>query len=248
MRSSPPGWQTRFLPSEVKATTPATCLMSSCLPGQRRPSLMALDRRHAGPSGRPEQACRPRRPRPRPPPPPPPPPPPVRRKHALAGGSVELGRSRRCGSSLSASLSFQCPLKSTPAGGACASFSLAHAARHTNVMSDDAAACRNLIMKPATGGISPNQPAERWLRGAARRSVGSANPHAAFERLKAHTEALRFCAWFACRRQFCRRRDPPGSNRPGRRWARPRPSAAMRARECALESRRPARRCRAPRA
>jgi hypothetical protein len=36
--------------------------------------------------------------------------------------------SNRCGSSLSAWLSFQDPLKSTPAGGANASFSLAQAA------------------------------------------------------------------------------------------------------------------------
>src|ERR1700736_4845930 len=122
------------MPSEVKATTPATCLISSCLPGQRRPSLSAPTDGITGPPGPPglmppgPPRPPPWRPPPLPPEPPPPEPPPGPPELI---GPVTGGLINRCGSSLSASLSFQRPLKSTPAGGACASFSLAHAARHT---------------------------------------------------------------------------------------------------------------------
>ena len=38
----------RFTPSEVKATTAATCLICSCFPGQRSPSFRALTDGMAG--------------------------------------------------------------------------------------------------------------------------------------------------------------------------------------------------------
>src|ERR1019366_3825570 len=64
---------------------------------------------------------------PRPPPRPPCPPwPPLDPLGAVAAPALWL-RATRCGSSLSASLSFHWPLKSIPRGGANASFSLAQA-------------------------------------------------------------------------------------------------------------------------
>ncbi len=76
---------------------------------------------------------------------------------------------RRWGSSLSASLSFQRPVKSTPGGGPCSSFSLAQAARHSTARAMQRRMAQSYIEGPAAG--IRNQPAER-RRGAARRSLG----------------------------------------------------------------------------
>src|SRR5882757_8815587 len=123
--------------SEVISTVPATCLIRRSLAGQRRldPKARSVaDDGGAWAPAAPErllERCPPRFP-PRPPPGDPPPPdgpPPV---ESLPLALARLGSvwicSNSCGSSLSALLSFQLPLKSIPAGGANASFSLAHAA------------------------------------------------------------------------------------------------------------------------
>src|SRR5271156_2944112 len=119
-----PGWQIRFRLSEVKATTAATCLISNCFPGQRKPSFSALSGGKTGPAApglKPPTLSRPRPPRP-----------PEGGVFGLlpAAGVLNWAAIRRCASSLSASLSFQAPLKSTPEGGPCVSFSLAQDARH----------------------------------------------------------------------------------------------------------------------
>src|ERR1700736_5700812 len=175
------------MPSEVKATTPATCLISSCLPGQRRPSLSAPTDGITGPPGPPglmppgPPRPPPWRPPPLPPEPPPPEPPPGPPELI---GPVTGVLINRCGSSLSASLSFQRPLKSTPAGGACAIFSLAHAARHTTATTRTNR-MRQLYMKLArTGTALVSTGGASGPRGCSQ-IVGSANPRAPFERLEA---------------------------------------------------------------
>src|ERR1700676_4684664 len=127
----------RVMFSEVSSTVPATCLICRSLPGHRKLDPKTRNVADDGGAWAPPSPVplpeRPPRFPPRPPPPrcPPPPdgPPPVESPLlALARPGPVLFCSNRCGSSLSAWLSFQVPLKSTPAGGVSASFSLAHAA------------------------------------------------------------------------------------------------------------------------
>src|SRR5712672_580710 len=121
----------------------------------------------------------------RPPRPPPEPPPEV--LWPLAGPLI-WAWINRCGSSLSASLSFQRPLKSTPAGGACSSPSLAHAERHITVTTTTSR-MPQYELKLARTGIAGEESAggAACSRGCPQ-ILGSANPHAAFERLKAHAQ------------------------------------------------------------
>ena len=89
----------------------------------------------------------------------------------LPGGSVNLGQQKRCGSSLSASLSFQRPLKSTPAGGA------RPACRPRKPLYRAPSEPRGFASSGSynearPGGYIETQPAVRRARGAARRSLG----------------------------------------------------------------------------
>src|SRR5277367_4814992 len=178
----------RLLPSEVKATTPATCLISSCLPGQRTPSARTPAVGMTGPTGPPRPGL-PAPPRPPPWRPPRPPVPPDVEVFWLEPW-LNWAWSRRCGSSLSASLSFQRPLRSTPAGGACASFSLAQAARQITVRNTTGRIGQSYDETRLSG--NRESASAGGAAGSRGRSqiVGSANPDAAFKRLEAHAQRL----------------------------------------------------------
>lgn len=195
----------RFMPSEVKATTAATCLISSCFPGQRRASFSALTDGMTGPveppRGMPPAPLRPRPPRP-------PPPPASGEVLWLAAGALNWARTRRCASSLSASLRCHTPLKSTPGGGACASFSLAQAARHITdrtTISRMREYYNEARADRYSEELSPPNVCSR-RRGSQIPSVRK--PIRGLRRAGSTPAALRSYAWFACRRRFSRRRGP----------------------------------------
>src|SRR5258706_11167290 len=106
----------------------------------------------------------------------------------------------RIGSSLSASSSFQRPVKSTPEGGVNANFSVAHAVRNTSATSH-ATRMNNLCERRAVGPRCARTLAcARWhggkliLNAAAVESglgaVFSRNPDAALERLETHAHGI----------------------------------------------------------
>src|SRR3974390_645932 len=141
-----------------------------------------------GPNGAPIPRAPALRPPPwRPPPPPPDPPPDVLWVWA---GALSWVCSRRCGSSLSAWLRVQWPLKSTPVGGAWSSFSLAPAARQSTARTTTRIHQSYNEPYPDGYGAPPEgygaPETARQLAGMARTGsgaqiVGSANPDAAFE-------------------------------------------------------------------
>src|ERR1700678_2323731 len=175
----------RFTPSEGKATTAATCLISSCLPGRRRASFNSLTGGMTGPIGPPRgMPPAPLRPRP----PRPPPPPASGELLWLAAGALNWAAIRRCASSLSASLSCQTPLKSTPGGGACASFSLAQAARH--ITDTTTISLMPEYYNEAQAGRYSAESARRTSARGEARSLRPANPDTALEGLEAHPQRL----------------------------------------------------------
>ena len=137
-----------------------------------------------------------------------PPPPRVRRIVLVGGRRVELGLDQALW--IVAVRLVELPiLRSNPRRPAApAQVFRSHKLPDTAPTEQRRAACRNLIMKPGPTGIAGNQPAERVL--AARLADRSARKSThGLRRAESRPGAPRSCAWFGCRRRFCRRRDPP---------------------------------------
>src|SRR5580658_4974495 len=153
------GWQTTLPPSEVNATIPAICLISSCLPGQRSPSATrgaaaasaptstaatatAAATRSAGSAG-------------------------------LVGSRGVLGQQQALGIVAIRVVELPVPGQ-VHSGGRCLCELFGCARRNTYQRHRHEDSHPAILNEACPGGYIENQPAERWALGAERRLSG---PH-----------------------------------------------------------------------